>query len=139
MVQYVAKKPQLSYLFRNLPEQLTNVCQEGPEVWKFMFCMVLICTVQEASGSLRIQLGTIQATDSEYALAGTPNAECMVLEDKTVVSKQGVRLFLKCYQDTHTILRKPGSGLSLKLSPNLKQLIEDIMQLHDEITIERDY
>lgn len=58
--------------------------------------------------------------------------ECLVLQDQIVVSKQGVRQFIKHYHQYGTIARKPGSGLPPKLSPTIQQLIEETMQEDDE-------
>ena len=60
--------------------------------------------------------------------------EYLALEDEIQTTRQGVRLFLKRYQIYKTISRKPGSGLPPKLSPGLKQLIEDRMKMDDETT-----
>ena len=50
------------------------------------------------------------------------------------MSKQGVRQFLKRYEQYKTISRKPGSRLPPKLSPNIKKIIEDTMRRDDETT-----
>ena len=42
--------------------------------------------------------------------------EYLVLEDGTLSSKQGIRQFLKLYQESDSIARKPGSGLPPKSS-----------------------
>lgn len=60
--------------------------------------------------------------------------EHLMLEDGIQASRQGIRLFVKRYQLNKTIARKPGSGLPPKLSPALKQLIEDAMRNDDETT-----
>lgn len=60
--------------------------------------------------------------------------EHLVLEDQIIVSRQGVRQFLKRYREYGTIARKPGSGLPPKLSPPIKRLIEDAMRRDDETT-----
>ena len=60
--------------------------------------------------------------------------ECLVMEDEIVVSKQGIRQFLKRYKDHETINRKPGSGCTIKLSPMVQQIIETVMQEDDETT-----
>ena len=60
--------------------------------------------------------------------------EFLVLEDEIRVSKQGVRQFLKRYNATHTIARKPGSGLPPKLSPSVQRIIEEAMRNDDETT-----
>ena len=60
--------------------------------------------------------------------------DILVLEDATVVSRQSIRLFLKRFTERGTIARKPGSGLTLKLSPMILQIIESTMQEDDETT-----
>ena len=60
--------------------------------------------------------------------------DTLVLEDQILVSKQGVRQFLKRYEQSKTISRKPGSGLPPKLSPDIKKIIEDTMRRDDETT-----
>ena len=55
-----------------------------------------------------------------------------MLEDQIVVSKQGVRQFIKHYHQYGTIARNPGSGVLPKLSPAIQQLIEQTMQVDDE-------
>ena len=61
-------------------------------------------------------------------------AECLVMEDGIVVSKQGIRQFLKRYKDCGTISRKPGSGCTIKMLPMIEQIIERAMQEDDETT-----
>ncbi len=58
----------------------------------------------------------------------------MVLEDGIQCTKQVVRQFLKCYNLSKSIERKPGSGLPPKLSPQLQQVIEVAMRNNDETT-----
>ena len=58
--------------------------------------------------------------------------QCLVLEDRILVSKQGVRQYLKRFAVYQTIARKPGSGLPPKLSPAI--LIEDTMRKDNETT-----
>ena len=60
--------------------------------------------------------------------------EYLVLEDGIKVSKQGVRQFLKRYDNYGTIARKPGSGQPPKLSPAIQQIIDDTMREDDETT-----
>ena len=60
--------------------------------------------------------------------------EYLMLEDGIRSTKQGVRQFLKRYDLTKSIARKPGSGLPPKLSPELQKLIEDTMKNDDETT-----
>ena len=54
--------------------------------------------------------------------------QCLVLEDRILVSKQGVRQYLAIYQ---TIARKP---VPPKLSPAILRLIEDTMRKDNETT-----
>ena len=60
--------------------------------------------------------------------------EYLALEDEIQTTRQGIRLFLNRYKLYRTISRKPGSGLPPKLTPALKQLIEDAMKEDDETT-----
>jgi len=47
-----------------------------------------------------------------------------ILEDEIIVSKQSIRLFLKRFSERGYIGRKPGSGMTLKLIPNILVLID---------------
>ena len=58
----------------------------------------------------------------------------LVLEDEIIVSKQSVCLLLKRFKERGTIARKAGSGLTLKLSPTILQMIESAMREDDETT-----
>ena len=60
--------------------------------------------------------------------------DILVLEDATVVSRQSIRIFLKRFKERGTIARKPGSGLTLKLSRTILKLIESAMREDDETT-----
>jgi len=60
--------------------------------------------------------------------------DVLVLEDQTIVSRQSIRLFLKHYSERGYIGRKPGSGMTLKLSPAILELIEYCMRQDDETT-----
>ena len=60
--------------------------------------------------------------------------QCLVLEDRILVSKQGVRQYLKRFAVYQTVARKPGSGLPPKLSPAILRLIEDTMRKDNETT-----
>ncbi len=61
-------------------------------------------------------------------------AEILVLEEGIWVSKQGIRMFLKRFNQSGTILRKPWSGFPPRLSPSLQLIIEDAMRCNDETT-----
>ncbi len=58
-------------------------------------------------------------------------ADYLVLEDQILVSKQGIRMFLKHYGERGTIARKEGSGLLPKLSSAVRQFIEATMRADD--------
>ena len=58
----------------------------------------------------------------------------LVLEDEILVSKQGIRLFLKRYGERGTIARKPGSGFPPKISPAISLIVEQAMREDDETT-----
>ena len=60
--------------------------------------------------------------------------DILVLEDQTIVSRQSIPLFLKQYSEHGYIGRKPGSGMTLKLSPAILQLIEHYLQEDNETT-----
>lgn len=60
--------------------------------------------------------------------------EFLVLEDHIQCTKQGVRMFLKRYESTRSISRKPGSGQPPKLSYELQKFIEETMKGDDETT-----
>ena len=56
------------------------------------------------------------------------------MEEGIRVSRQGVRMFLKHFNQYGTIAQKPGSGAPPRLSPDVQQIIEDTMRNDDEIT-----
>lgn len=56
--------------------------------------------------------------------------EYLVLDDEIAVFKQGVCMFLKQYATSHSIARKPGSGLPPKLSEGMQR----VMHRDDETT-----
>ena len=58
----------------------------------------------------------------------------LVLEDEIIVSKQSIRLFLKRFKERGAIAKKAGSGLTLKISPTILQMIESAMREDDETT-----
>ena len=60
--------------------------------------------------------------------------ENLVLEDGIIISKQGVRQFLKQFKKYKTIAQNPGSGFPSKLSPVVEQIINAAMQNDDETT-----
>lgn len=60
--------------------------------------------------------------------------ECLVLEDRIRILKQGFCQFLKHYKLTGTIARKQGSGPSARLSPEIQEILGDAMHQDDETT-----
>ena len=60
--------------------------------------------------------------------------EYLVLEDRIIVSKQSVRMFLKHYKERGTITRKEDSGLPPKLSTAALEVIATAMREDDELT-----
>ena len=58
-----------------------------------------------------------------------------LLENKgIVVSRRGVAKFLKRYLATGTIVRRPGSGAKMKITNEVKWIIEEQMRLDNETT-----
>lgn len=58
----------------------------------------------------------------------------LCLEDGILVSKPGLRKFLKHYAERGTIERKQGSGFPSKITPRIQQIIETTMRQDDEAT-----
>ena len=50
-------------------------------------------------------------------------AECLVIKDGIVVSKQGIQLFLQRYKERGTI----NTGCTVNMSPMIQQIIETAM------------
>ena len=50
------------------------------------------------------------------------------------ISRSGISYFLKKYKETGTIGRRPGSGRPSKINTQVKQIVEDQMQMDDETT-----
>lgn len=61
-------------------------------------------------------------------------AEYLVLEDGIKISRQGIRRFLKRFEERKTISRKSGSGCLPKLSSEVLQIIDTAMREDDETT-----
>lgn len=58
-----------------------------------------------------------------------------ILRDEGMTcSRFGVFKFLKWYQQTGSILRRPGSGRPSKITAEIKAIVEQQMQLDDETT-----
>ena len=73
---------------------------------------------------------TKQRVISLYSQGETASSivDRLVLEDGVQVSKQGVLNLLKRYVRYRTICRRPGSGCPSKITPGIKQIIEDAMR-----------
>ena len=54
--------------------------------------------------------------------------------DNITVSIRGVAKFLKVYEETNSIARRPGSGRATKITATVKQLVEEQMVRDDETT-----
>ena len=52
----------------------------------------------------------------------------LVEEEGLGVTRQGVRSFLKCYREIHTIGRRPGNGRPSVISEEVKKIVEAQMQ-----------
>ena len=61
-------------------------------------------------------------------------AKCLQKEDGIKVSVFGVSKFLKHYQETGSIVRKPGFGRLSKVTSRVKELVEEQMERDDETT-----
>ena len=55
-------------------------------------------------------------------------------QENLKASRQGVQKFLRRYLRTKTLARKAGSGRPLKISAEMKAVIEEQMQRDDETT-----
>ena len=51
-----------------------------------------------------------------------------------IVSRQAINRFIRYYERSHSLMRKPGSGRPSKLSPTVYQIVEAKMQSDDETT-----
>ena len=59
-------------------------------------------------------------------------AQKLLEEDGIKVSRRGVLKFLTVYKVTGTICRQPGSGRPLKVTAEIKAIVEQQMELDDE-------
>ena len=60
--------------------------------------------------------------------------KCLLKYDDIKASIVGVSKFLKHYKETGSIARKPGSGRLSKVTSTVKEMVEELMQNHDETT-----
>ena len=63
-----------------------------------------------------------------------PTIAMKLREEGTHVSRVGVHKFLRVYKKTHTIQRRSSSGRPSKITPEIKVLVEQQMNLDDKTT-----
>ena len=63
-----------------------------------------------------------------------PTIAKVLREESLKVSRVGVAKFLKLYEVSGSIARKPGSGRPSKITAEVKKIVEEQMQLDDETT-----
>ena len=63
-----------------------------------------------------------------------PTISRLLENEGIVVSRRGVVKFLKRYLATGTIARRPGSGARMKITDEVKRIVEEQMRLDDETT-----
>ena len=63
-----------------------------------------------------------------------PTISRLLENEGIVVSRRGVAKFLKRYLATGTIGRRPGSGARMKITDEVKRIVEEQMRLDDETT-----
>lgn len=63
-----------------------------------------------------------------------PTIAKLLQEEQLKASRVGVAKFIKHYQDTSTITRRPGSGRPSKVTEEIKRIVEEQMQKDDETT-----
>lgn len=63
-----------------------------------------------------------------------PTISNILRQEGMNTSRRGIAKFLKWYQSTGTIARRPGSGWSTKVTEEVKKVVEEQMQLDDETT-----
>ena len=61
-----------------------------------------------------------------------PTIAKLLHEEKLTVTREGVHKFIKHYQDTGAISRKPGSGRPSKITAEIKAIVDDQMIRDDE-------
>ena len=61
---------------------------------------------------------------------------CNLLQAENLAcTRENVSLFMKRYVETHSIARKPGSGLLSKVTAEIKALVVQKMRIDDETTV----
>ena len=61
-----------------------------------------------------------------------PTIAKLLQEEQLKASRVGVAKFIKHYQDTSTIARRPGSGQPSKVTEEIKRIVEEQMQKDDK-------
>ena len=54
-----------------------------------------------------------------------PTISRLLCEEGVVASRQGILKFLRCYKESGTIVRRPGSGFTSKVRDEMKKLIDE--------------
>ena len=60
---------------------------------------------------------------------------CNLLQAENLSCTQNVSLFMKRYVETHSIARKPDSGLLSKVTAEIKALVVQQMRIDDETAV----
>ena len=63
-----------------------------------------------------------------------PTIAKLLQEEQLKASRVGVAKFIKHFEDTGTIARRPGSGAPSKVTEEIKRVVEEQMQKDDETT-----
>ena len=63
-----------------------------------------------------------------------PTICTILLSEGMVASRRGIAKFLKRYEESSTIARRPGSGRPTKITMEIKQFVEAQMRVDDETT-----
>ena len=63
-----------------------------------------------------------------------PTIAKLLQEEDLKASRVGIAKFLKHYEDSGAIARKPGSGRPTKVTADIKRIVEEQMQKDDETT-----
>ena len=63
-----------------------------------------------------------------------PTITNFLREEGMSVSRRGVAKFVKCYRQTGSIARAPGSGRPTKVTAEVKKIVEEQMRLDDKTT-----
>ena len=84
-----------------------------------VWCVIMVLNISARKRVLSLYF-------QEHTVSSIVDHLC--LKDGIVVSKQGLRKFLKHYTEQGTIERKQGSGCPSKITPGIQQIIENTMR-----------